>query len=196
MTADNRPTIAEMLYHPPGAQPEGKKIEPLTVGVPAALANEMGKGAYTAWDKAPAELEEVFWNEPPASSIADYANAFNFAGGYTFERPHEIEQGKKAMLALGLGVTQARAAAALYKRAIKNGRPPHTVESARKAMEEQWGDKTDDRIAEIKALVKAAEKHYPGIRNWLGAETGLGNDPDFIRFMHRVVQRRKDRGHG
>ncbi|MCA8429353.1 hypothetical protein [Burkholderia seminalis] len=195
-TPENRPTIAEAMYPTVGAQPTGKKIEPATVGISPQLASQMGKGAYTAYDKAPPELEEVFWNEPAAASIADYANAFNFAGGYTFERPHELEQGKKAMLALGLGVTQARAVAALYKRSMKSGRVPFTSEEARKAMEDAWGDRTDTNLAEVKALVKTAENHYSGIRSWLGAETGLGNDPDMIKLLHRVVQRRKDRGHG
>lgn len=192
---DERPTLAEALYPTVGKQPQGRKIEPATVGISPKLAGEMGKGAWTPWDKAPPELDDVYWNEPPASSVADYGVALHL-GNYSVERPEEFEQVKKAMLALQLGTTAARAALAFVKRTAKHGRPPHTVESARKAMEEQWGDKTDENVADVKALVQKAKKQWPGIGTWLSDETGLGNDPQFISFMHRIVQRRKERSHG
>lgn len=194
-TEDNRPTIAEALYPTVGAQPTGKKIEPATVGISPRLASEMGKGAYTAYDKAPPELEMVYWYEPPASSVQDYATALHL-GKYHFERPEEFQQAQRAMLALGLGTTAARAALAFVRRTAKHGRPPFTNEDARKAMEEQWGEKVDEKLAEVKALVQNAKKQWPGVGQWLSADSGLGNDPQFIAFLYRVVERRKERGHG
>lgn len=187
------PTIVEALYPSVGMQPDGKKIEPGVAAIPAATANAMGRGEYTPWDKLPPEVELVNWNEPPASSVTDYATALHL-GNYQFERPAEFEQAQKAMHALGLGTTAARAALSFVKRTAKHGRPPFTGDDARKAMEEQWGEKTDEKLAEVKALVNSAKKHYPGFGKWL-TEQGLGSDPQFIGFMHRIVQRRKDRSH-
>lgn len=188
------PTVAEALYPTVGAQPQGRKIEPATVGISPKLASEMGKGAYTAYDKAPPELQLVNWYEPPAATVQDYATALHL-GKYHFERPEEFAQAQKAMLALGLGTTAARAALAFVKRTAIHGRPPFTSEEARKAMEEQWGEKVDEKLAEVKALVTSAKKHYPGFGKWL-TEQGLGSDPQFIGFMHRIAQRRQERGHG
>lgn len=184
-------TIAQALYPSVGAQPQGRKIEPATVAISPKLAHEIGTSAYSPWDVAPPELDQVFWGEPPASSTADYANVFD----YPIHRPEEAEGGKKALLAMGLGVTAARAAVAFYKKALKN-RPPFTSDDARKAMEEHWGNKTDANLADVKAYIKDAVKRYPGLRNWLSVETNLGNTPDFIKLVHRAAQRRKERGHG
>lgn len=183
-------TLAEALYPTVGAQPSGKKIEPATVGISPKLASEIGKGAWTPWDTAPPELDQINWSEPPAASTTDYASVFD----YEIHRPEEAEGGKKALLAMGLGVTAARAAVAFYKKALKN-RPPFTSEDARKAMEEHWGDKADANLAEVKAYIKEAVKRYPGLRSWLSVETNLGNTPDFINLVHRAVQRRKERSH-
>ncbi|SDQ29323.1 hypothetical protein [Paraburkholderia tuberum] len=187
-------TLAQALYPTVGMQPDGKKIEPATVGISPKLANSIGNGEWTPWDAAPPELDQVFWNETPAASTADYNAAFDLKG-YSFERPHEIDHAKKALHAMQLGTTAARAAVALYKRSIKNGRVPFTSDEAKARMLEAWGDKTDERIAEVKAYIKDAKKSYPNISAWLG-ESGLGNDPDFIKFVHRAAQRKKDRGHG
>jgi hypothetical protein len=188
---DGRKTLAQALYPTVGMQPDGKKIEPATVGISPKLAYSIGRGDYTPWDAAPAELEQVNWNEPPAATLTDYANVFD----YPIHRPDEAEGAKKALLAMGLGVTAARAAVAFYKKAQKS-RPPFTSDDARKAMEEQWGDKTDEKLAEVKAFIKDAANSYPGLRNWLSVETNLGNTPDFIKLAHRAAQRRKERGHG
>lgn len=188
-------TIAQALYPTVGRQPDGKKIEPATVAIPARLVSAIGKGAYSPYDKPPPELDNVYWNEPPASSVTDYAYATSIHG-YHFERPGEFEQAKKAMLALEFGTTAARAAMAFVKRTAKHGRPPFTSDDARKAMEEQWGDKTEERLADVKALVDAAKKQYPNIGKWLSEESGLGNDPQFIAFLYRAAQRRKERGLG
>jgi hypothetical protein len=188
--ADNRPTIAEALYPSVREQRDGKKYEPVIAAIPAATAYRMGKGDYTPWDKVPPDIEFVCWMEPPASSLTDYAAALHL-GDYHVERPEEFEQAKKAMLALGFGTTQARAALAFVKRTAKHGRPPFTSEDARKAMLEQWGDKTDEKLAEVKAFVAKAKKRWPGVGEWLSVETGLGNDSQFITFLHRVVESRR-----
>jgi hypothetical protein len=114
---------------------------------------------------------------------------------YPINRPEEAEGGKKALLAMGLGVTAARAAVAFYKKAMKN-RPPFTSDDALKAMKEHWGKDTDANLAEVKSYIKDAAQRYPGLKSWLSDETNLGNTPDFIKLVHRAAKRRKDRQHG
>jgi hypothetical protein len=189
-------TMAGAMYPSVGRQQQGKKWEPTGVAFSPKLAAQMGKGQGPGpYDKAPPELELVNWNEPPASSLTDYAAALHL-GDYRVERPAEFEEAQKAMLALGFGITAARAALAFAKRVAKYGYPPHDSASARAALEEDWGEKTDGNLAEVKALVSAGKQHYPGLGTWLTSESGLGNDPQFIAFLHKAAQRRKERGHG
>jgi hypothetical protein len=43
----------------------------------------------------------------------------------------------------------------------------------------KWGPKTGEKIQLAKGMIAAAEKQWPGLKNYLNA-TGLGSDPKLI----------------
>ncbi len=177
--------------------------QPLT-GVAAARALE--KGAKTqpkpapAGDRPavarlftsaslPAALAAVRWNEPPAASLTDYASVMTLPADHDAAGAIEFEQAKRAMLALGMGVTQAAAAWSMSLKAARGGHYRGTDEQASVELFELWGDQAPAKVELARALYQRAAKSWPGLKDWLEASR-LGSDPQFIRFLVQLAETR------
>jgi hypothetical protein len=133
--------------------------------------------------KIEAAFRDVREVEPPATSVTDFA---------TFARPVEgvepIPEGLRAMVKLGLGITQAHA---IWDASVDAVRNPVTTnaEGAAQALQAEYGEKYEAKLAAAKDVITQVEKTFPGVRQWL-ASTGLGNDPAFIRQVIDFAARR------
>jgi hypothetical protein len=65
-----------------------------------------------------------------------------------------------------------------------------TPQAAQAALTAQWGDKTEAKLAAANGYIDTVAQRWPGVRDML-RQTGLGNDPAFIK---QIVARAQQRG--
>jgi hypothetical protein len=113
-------------------------------------------------------------------------------------QPGEGEQIGRAFIAAGLGNTTAASFMRMGVEASRRGPlseqqiQQRNVEGM-KALQERWGDQTAAKLQLAKAMIREAEKQWPGLRNYLNA-TGLGYDPKLIQQLVARAERRPGRG--
>jgi hypothetical protein len=111
--------------------------------------------------------------------------------------PGEGEQIGQALVAAGLGITTAASFIRMGVEASRRGPlSDHQIQQKNadgmKALRERWGDKTGAKIELAKTMINAAEKRWPGVKDYLNA-TGLGSDPKLIQQLVARGERRPGR---
>ena len=112
------------------------------------------------------------------------------------ERAQELAETRRT---LNEGLTALQVGAADARDVFVNARSytqyPKSAEAAAqmeadslKALQRQYGDKTDRAVAAAARVVDALEAKTPGVRHFLEA-SGMGNDLDTIQAAIRVAQR-------
>ena len=60
------------------------------------------------------------------------------------------------------------------------------------ALREKWGSQTGAKIELAKTVINAAEKRWPGVKDYLN-RSGLGSDPKLIQQLVARAERRPGR---
>lgn len=153
--------------------------EPEKLGQAARLYGDLPPTRdLVRWDETPAAAAEIKFDPAPGDHGADAP---------------EVEAARttlaEAMAHAGAGASIARE---LYRDAAAASRPdykPVTAEQGMVTLREAWGPAFDRNLEAARgAILKAAEKD-PGIISYL-EQTGLGNDPAFIRKIAARATRR------
>lgn len=137
----------------------------------------------------PKELNDVRFDEVPATRTTDLANVMPLPSGHDPAGMPEFEQAKAAMVAVGVGITQAAAAYAMALRAARLGPYKITNEEAVAELRRVYGDQADAKVRLAQGLFAEMVKTWPGMRAWL-EETRLGSWPPFIRLCIERAERR------
>jgi hypothetical protein len=142
-------------------------------------------------------MDGVRYDEPELTSLNEFALevpedlAANLDEG-------EAQQITSAFIEAGVGRTLANDLLRQGIEALRRG--PLTDDAIErrnadgmKALHDKWGDQTGQKLELAKGMIAAAEKQWPGLRNYLNA-TGLGSDPKLIQQLVARAERRPGRG--
>ena len=109
----------------------------------------------------------------------------------------EAQQIVSSFIEAGIGRTMA---VDLVRQGIEaSRRGPLSVEAVErmngdgmKALREKWGDRAGEKIQLARSVINAAERKWPGVKDYLNA-TGLGSDPKLIQQLVARAERRPGR---
>ena len=109
----------------------------------------------------------------------------------------EAQQITSAFIEAGVGRTMA---VDLVRQGIEaSRRGPLSVEAVERrnadgmaALREKWGGQTSAKIELARSVINAAERKWPGVKDYLNA-TGLGSDPKLIQQLVARAERRPGR---
>ncbi len=137
----------------------------------------------------------VKWDEPAAASAAEITFDTSFVPHADLSPAGDAERARlaEAAVAAGVGATLAREVYADAARAAKPGYVPTTHETCQAELREAWGSRYESTMEGVFALVRKAAAVNPEIGPFL-RDTGLGNDPAFIRKLaNRVAAQARQR---
>ncbi|MGF6230524.1 hypothetical protein QFZ27_004479 [Inquilinus ginsengisoli] len=140
--------------------------------------------AATLYEPAPPPTREyVRFDEPPATPGSISLAAPSDEGwDLTAEGDAARARAADAMVAAGAGTTFAQEA---WRDVVAASRPDYQLvaqDVALAQLRQDWGPKFEANVAAAQRLVQAAAQKDPTIVSYL-EQTGLGNDPAFIRKL-------------
>jgi len=190
-TGDGKPTphaeAAAALYRtnaPPTPMPPASPAEGKEPPTPAESAADL-------YVETPETFEHVEWVEPAANAgelgevIDSTTRRFD-----TFDATADQKPLANAFAEANIGRTFAREVMDHVGRASQPGYEPTEQATAEAELRASWGKNFQRNVGIVQAAVQAAHAKDPRIVPYLN-DTGLGNDPAFVKKLYASIQRRR-----
>jgi hypothetical protein len=121
--------------------------------------------------------------------VTDYASiTSHLPDDITITDQADHDASLSAAVRMGIGITTMQA---LMSATIDGARNPikTNYEGCMSILHDSWGERAQDRMTVVNEYFNEVLEHWPGVDQWL-QNTGLGNDPTFIRKAYQLAKQR------